>query len=229
MSYKKPYLILYDIDGTLVRLDKTGRWIYQKALCEVLGKEVSIESIDWIGTTDIEIIHKVIEENGFSGRDSVRKMYQVFERITYLFREIIRNSPQSITILPFAYETSEWTYNNYYNCLLTGNIREVAYMKLSPFGLDKFFPVGSFGDEKKERAKLVPIALNRASEYYKISFEKVFIVGDSHRDIIAAKENGIPSIIVTTGKMKKEELEKYTPDYIIPSLKELPDILLNHC
>ncbi|MCX8028438.1 MAG: HAD hydrolase-like protein [Brevinematales bacterium] len=225
MSSKKPILLLYDIDGTLVVLDKTGRLIYQEALSQVLNKEISLNSVDWVGTTDIEIIHKVIQDNGFYGKDSVIKMFQVFERISFMFREIVDKTPEKIKLLPYAYEISEWSYNNYYNCLLTGNIKEVAYMKLSPFKIDKFFPVGAFGDEKKERTKLVPIAIRRSEEYYKTTFSKYLIIGDSHRDIIAARENNIPCAIVTTGKMKREELEKYNPNYIIESLNELPNII----
>lgn len=225
MSYKGKILFLYDIDGTLVKLDKTGRIIYQQALSEVLKKDISLEHIEWIGTTDIEVIHKVIEENGFFGKQSVIKMFQVFEKISFLFRELIEKTPEKLSILPYAYEVSEWTYNNYYNCLLTGNIKEVAYMKLYPFKLDKFFPIGAFGDEKKDRIKLVPIAIKRAKEYYNTDFEDYIIVGDSHRDIIAAKANNIKSIIVTTGKMSKEELQPYSPDYIIESLNQLPKIV----
>ncbi|MGC8871097.1 MAG: HAD family hydrolase, partial [Brevinematia bacterium] len=177
------------------------------------------------GITDIEIIHKVIEDNGFYGKDSVKKMFQVFERISLLFREIIEKTPQKLLLLPYAYEVSEWVYENFYTCLLTGNIKDVAYMKIGLFGLDKFFPVGAFGDEKKDRRKLVPIAINRSKEYYKVDFEDYFFVGDSHRDIIAAKENNIKSIIVLTGKMTKDKLLPYGPDFLIDDLSQLKAIV----
>lgn len=229
MCYKRKILFLFDVDGTLVKLDKTGRWVYQKALSEVLGKNVYIEGIDWIGTTDIEIIHKVIEDNGFYGKDSVKKMLQVFDRISVLFREIVEKTPEKLSILPYAYEVSEWVYENFYTCLLTGNIKNVAYMKIGIFGLDKFFPIGAFGDEKKDRRKLVPIAISRAKEYYGVDFEDYFVVGDSHRDVIAAKDNNIKSIIVLTGRMTKEEILPYGPDFIISNLSELKEMFVKEC
>lgn len=218
-------MFLYDIDGTLITLDKTGRWVYQKALSEVLGKEISIEHIDWLGTTDIEIIHKIVEENGFFGRESIIKMFQIFERISLLFKEIVEKTPEKLRILPYAYEIVRWSYENYYNCLLTGNIKEVAYMKLSPFGLGEFFPVGAFGDERKDRVKLVPMAIKRAEEYYNTKFDDFLVIGDSHRDIIAAKGNNIKSVVVPTGKMSKEELQKYQPDFLIETLNDLPKVV----
>ncbi|MEN2997757.1 MAG: HAD hydrolase-like protein [Brevinematia bacterium] len=224
MSFRNRILFLYDIDGTLVKLDG-GRLVYQKVLSETLRKDISLEHIDWLGTTDVEVIHKILCDNGFAGKQLVTKMFEVFEKASELFREMIEKNPEKLRALPYAKETTEWTYKNYYNCLLTGNIRKIAYMKLSPFGMDKYFPVGAFGDEKKSRTKLVPIAIKRSMKHYNTSFDEFFIIGDSHRDTITARENGIRSIIVTTGKMSKEELEKFAPDFLIDSLSELPKIV----
>ncbi|MFN4246018.1 MAG: HAD family hydrolase [Brevinematia bacterium] len=225
MSYRKPILLLYDIDGTLVKLDKTGRLVYQKALCEVLNKDITLDHIDWIGTTDIEVIYKILKDNYIDDKEISIKMSEVFKRISTLFKNIIEETPEKILTLPNAYEVVEYTYKNYYNCLLTGNIKEVAYMKLKPSKIDTFFHVGAFGDEEKEREKLVPIAIKRAQKYYKTKFNNFFIIGDSHRDIIAAKKNKIKSIVVTTGKMSREELEKFEPDFIIDNLKDIITIL----
>ncbi|WP_448377378.1 HAD hydrolase-like protein, partial [Fervidobacterium sp.] len=152
--------------------------------------------------------------------------HNIFEEIKSLFRKIVEETPEKIKLLPYAYEISEWIYENYYSALLTGNIMEVAYMKLKPFGLDKFFPVGAFGNEKRDRTKLVPIAIKRAKEYYKVDeFEEVLVLGDSHRDIIAANSNNLKSIIVLTGKLTKEELEPYKPYCIIENLSFLPGVV----
>ncbi len=225
MKKRKKILFLVDIDGTLLKLDKTGRWVYQEALRKVLNKDISIEHIDWVGTTDIEIIHKIITESGIHGKESINKMHEVFREITALFKKVIEETPEKIKLLPHAYEISEWLYNNYYPALLTGNITEVAYMKLKPFGLEKFYPIGAFGNDRKNRAKLVPIAIKRAQEHYKTDFEDVIVVGDSHRDIIAANENNLKSIIVLTGKLTREELEPYKPSAIIENLSFLPQAI----
>ncbi len=222
---KEKVLFLFDIDGTLIELDKTGRWVYQRAINEVIGENISLENVSWAGTTDIEIIHEIVVSKGFNGRESVRKMREIFEKIKKYFRILIESEVYKIKSLPYAYETLEWCYNNHYTSLLTGNIKEVAYMKISPFKMDRFLPVGAFGDEKKERDMLVNIALERAEKFYKTRFDRLVIVGDSHRDIIAAKRTGINCIITTTGKMTKEELLPYKPDVIIESLKYLPEAL----
>lgn len=227
MSSRKDILFLYDIDGTLVKLDEISRQAYSQALLKVLGKSVSLEEVDWTGATDTEVISRVIRNCGFVGKQLYKKLHMVFRVAPLFFEELIRTTPNIARMLPYAYEISEWTYRNYYNCLLTGNIRKVAYMKLSLFGLDKFFPVGAFGNERKNRNKLVPIAVKRAENYYKTKFRDFIIVGDSYRDIFTARANNIKSVIVTTGKTSREQLQKFTPDFIVDSLSELPSIVLS--
>lgn len=222
---RKKILFLVDIDGTLLKLDKTGRWVYQEALRQVLNKDISIEHINWIGTTDIEIIHKIINDSGISGEESITKMHEVFNKIKILFKKIVEETPEKIQLLPYAYEISEWIYNNFYPALLTGNIKEVAYMKLKPFGMEKFFPIGAFGDERGNRSELIPMVISRAQEYYKTHFDDIIVIGDSHRDIIAANANNLKSIIVLTGNLTKEELEPYNPYIMIDNLSFLPELV----
>lgn len=54
--------------------------------------------------------------------------------------------------------------------------------------------------------------------------EKVFLISDDiYTDLMGAKELGIGTIFMTTGKYKQEELKKanFKPDYVFHSLKEL--------
>jgi phosphoglycolate phosphatase-like HAD superfamily hydrolase len=113
--------------------------------------------------------------------------------------------------------------------LLTGNFKENAYLKLSTFKLEKFFPFGAFGSDNEDRNKLPEIAINRANDYMRVinhnytrydeinvfNTNNTIIIGDSPGDIECAKSNGIFSLAVSTGTFCYKELKKCNPDFII--------------
>ncbi len=57
--------------------------------------------------------------------------------------------------------------------------------------------------------------------------ESVIISDDFYTDLMGAKTLGIKTIFITTGKYKKEDLDKtdFKPDFIVNSLKEAEDVL----
>jgi histidinol-phosphate phosphatase family protein len=61
-----------------------------------------------------------------------------------------------------------------------------------------------------------------------IDLNKVYFVGDKESDVIAAKNLGCKSILVLSGKTKKEDIEgfKQKPDFIKEDLKSAVDWVL---
>jgi|YelNatPaOPRAMG01_1025707.scaffolds.fasta_scaffold10044_7 4-nitrophenyl phosphatase len=59
--------------------------------------------------------------------------------------------------------------------------------------------------------------------------ESVIISDDFHTDLMGAKALGIKTIFITTGKYKKEDLEKtdFKPDFIVDSLRQAEGVLLD--
>ncbi|MCX7830766.1 MAG: hypothetical protein N2445_06880, partial [Acidobacteria bacterium] len=77
--------------------------------------------------------------------------------VTYLKDEIPSNAkewlcPNVPQILSIAEE------KNFALSIVTGNVKKAAEIKLSSTNLDKFFPIGAFGDDADERWKLLQIA-----------------------------------------------------------------------
>jgi len=54
----------------------------------------------------------------------------------------------------------------------------------------------------------------------------VVMVGDTHYDLVGAKENGISSVAVAYGFGTKETLEACNPDFLVGSVDELGELLL---
>ena len=56
--------------------------------------------------------------------------------------------------------------------------------------------------------------------------DNVVMIGDTHFDLIGARENEISSIAVTYGFGKIDTLSEYNPNYIVDSVDELAELLL---
>src|SRR5205814_1606434 len=78
-----------------------------------------------------------------------------------------------------------------YQTVLTGNLREVARIKLEVFGLDHYVDLasGAYGDDDPERVNLVRLAQQRVTERTGVAFngDNTILIGDTPRDIEAAR------------------------------------------
>ena len=48
--------------------------------------------------------------------------------------------------------------------------------------------------------------------------DRIFVIGDTPRDILAGKKNNVRTIAVETGGYKRDDLVSFEPDYILSSL-----------
>jgi phosphoglycolate phosphatase len=91
--------------------------------------------------------------------------------------------------------------------LVTGNIRECAYLKLGSVGFDRFFGFGGFGDEHAERTEIARVALAAAEKAGFFAAEGgSCLVGDTPFDVAAGLAVGLPVIGVSSGKYGAEAL-----------------------
>jgi phosphoglycolate phosphatase len=126
--------------------------------------------------------------------------------------------------LPGARATLEYlaTEKNIHQGILTGNLRQVARIKLEVFGLNSHVDLeaSAYGDDHTERAKLVAIAQNRASTRTGTRFESrdTVLVGDTPKDIEAGIAAGVRVIGVASGKSSVQELREAGGAVIVTDL-----------
>jgi phosphoglycolate phosphatase-like HAD superfamily hydrolase len=93
--------------------------------------------------------------------------------------------------------------------------------------LRRYFRFGAFSEMARDRAGLVRRAVREARERgWTRRGARIWLVGDSPNDILAARANGVQAIAVYTGISTQAELEAYAPDLLLRDLRALrPEIL----
>jgi phosphoglycolate phosphatase-like HAD superfamily hydrolase len=220
-------LLLFDIDGTLLRCNGAGKAAVLQALQEEWGRLPDIDEIPFAGMTDRGILVQILAKKNIPIDEMPQIINRVLERyLTFLPNEL--SLPNRVEVLPgvvdlLAYlASSRIPYG-----LLTGNIRQGAELKLKAGGLDQYFKIGAFGDDAINRNLLPPIALQRAAEYYEIDFlpENVWIIGDTPKDIECGKVNQCKTIALTTGGYSETELMSHQPEMVIKDLADWQSML----
>jgi phosphoglycolate phosphatase-like HAD superfamily hydrolase len=110
--------------------------------------------------------------------------------------------------------------NNVALGLGTGNLAEAARLKLEPGGLHRRFSFGGYGSDARDRGHVLQKALDRAALILGREFDPggALFVGDTMRDINAARAVGGRVIAVATGDQSVAELD--SADLAVESLED---------
>ena len=225
-----PILLLFDIDGTLVRFrDGKSKELFSVAMKNIFGTEISEDMMpDFQGQTDLKILQLICHKFGFSYQKLLDDIDNIWEMMYDMFKDFA--DEEHLKLLPGINTLlHRLSASDDFQCaLLTGNFEKNAYLKLSPWGIDKLFPFGAFGSDHQDRNKLLPIAIDRANRYWGedvFNLNNTIIIGDSHMDIECARSNGIPVVSVATGWLNTEKLEELKPDVVLDTLENTDEVI----
>ena len=111
--------------------------------------------------------------------------------------------------------------------LCKGNLESGARVKLARGGLDGHFEwgphaIGGFAHDGEARERVVAAALTRASARLgrTIHAREALVVGDTPRDVAAARHVGCPVLAVATGRYAASELAACGADHVSPTLAD---------
>lgn len=210
---RQPVLLLFDIDGTLVRVP-AGRRAYRRALQEIFGVDDADRDFDFSGRTDRLAFRELAARCGAPDADADLVIARYLE---HLHRELAVDPG---LCLPGArrFTAACAAEPRYRLALGTGNVQEGARAKLKVHDLDHFFPTGGFGDDADRRADILRVAVERAESHYGRRFHRVIVIGDTPLDIEAARAIGAGVLAVATGRPALEELAAAGPDGLLPDL-----------
>lgn len=204
-------LILWDIDGTLIRTDRAGIAALVRAFAQLHGGSPPLEAIEVAGRTDRWIINSMLTLHGIE--PTPENVHSVLEGYLQLLHGEISTRPGMV--LPGVIELLEALHGrtDVAQGLLTGNVERGAKIKLEHFKVWHYFAFGAFGDDSPLRNDLGPHALRRAREKHAVEFtpDRTFVIGDTPHDIECGKVIGARTIGVATGRYSAEELRAHTP------------------
>ena len=200
-------IVLFDLDGTLVLTGGAGRRALDRAFVDVCGCPDALSSIQFGGMTDRAIARIGLRAAGWD--ETLENMERVLGRYLEHLREEVRRS-EGYRIMPGVLELLDQLGQNsdVGLGLGTGNIERGAEIKLVRGDLFHRFAFGGFGSDAEDRAELLLFGVERGAAYLgtRVSECRVVVVGDTPRDIDAAKAIGAACVAVATGGHTVDEL-----------------------
>jgi len=219
-----PTLILWDIDGTLLRGGGVGKRAMEAAFREVLASVATaafdLASVPFHGNTDPLIIGAGLELLGHATTDEiVTGIAGAYLR--FLQAEIAR-APPFVRLAGALEAVQALAATGSHQGLGTGNIEAAAWLKVAAVDLAGHFHYGGFGSDAGERAELLRIGRERGAAQLGVAPEacRVVVIGDTLRDIAAARAIDAQVIAVATGGDSVETLRAASPDLLFASLAD---------
>ena len=207
-------LVLFDLDGTLVDAGGCGRRALVHAMKNLYGVTPQFDHTLISGRTDEDnfaVVYGLIKKGKKPSATEMKKMKAAY--LDLLPQEVqasVRGKKYKLVrgvkkFLEFLAKDKDMVLG-----LGTGNLEEGARLKLEPSGLGKFFTVGGYGSDGRTREEMLKSAVKRAEKKYKTHLEpqNVFVIGDTHRDIVAAKNCGFHSAVLTNGFGEAQKIQR---------------------
>lgn len=204
-------LVLFDIDGTLLTSDASGRSAIRLAFAEEFGDLTFLESVRFDGKTDPQIIRELCLAAGAEHRVTEATLLSLLNRYINLLEHELSQRKARVRTLPGVGALLDALEADPSFCLglLTGNVKAGARLKLAAAGIDfNRFKVGAFGCDSAHRPELPPIAAARAAEHFgrEPSGNDVVIIGDTPADVTCGNGIGARAIAVATGSYSEDAL-----------------------
>ena len=215
-------LVLFDIDGTLLREGLAPKIAFARALRETYATTGPIGEFKFAGMTDPQCVTEIMRLAGIS-EDVIRaRRTECLRRyVEHLHLEMPNH--EGAKLFPGVRELLE-RLNKLEDVmvgLLTGNILRGAELKLRRWNLESYFRFGAFGDDHEDRCALARIALEKARALAGRPFTgaDTTVIGDTPRDIDCARAIGARAVVVATGHVSRAELAEAGPDVILESFQ----------
>lgn len=215
-------LVLFDIDGTLIRTGGAGVKAFERTLASAFGVPDGTAAIQFAGRTDPAIVRDCFARHGIA--PSAENFARFFESYVFWLDQLLPQTAGAIcpgvTDLLCGLSTlSEPPVVG----LLTGNIRLGAEIKLRHFRLWEAFVTGGFGDDSEDRRQIAAIARRRGGELIgrALAGDEILVVGDTPHDVNCGRAIQARTLAVATGGATRDELAAHHPTWLVEDLTQV--------
>lgn len=221
-------ILLFDLDGTLVRAGGAGRKALNQAVRNVFKVDKDCGELSLAGKTDLvnfaEAIANAVGRK--PTRADVDRVHEEYIRVLPRFvRLALKAKRYELTsgierlLKTLAARKGEVALG-----LGTGNMERGARIKLEPSGLNGYFPWGGYGSDAYHRHLLLKKAVARAKKHHRlrrVAPADVFVIGDTPLDVAAGKRAGYRTVGVGTGFSTWGELKRSRPDFLAKDFRNV--------
>ncbi|MEX0775554.1 MAG: haloacid dehalogenase-like hydrolase [Phycisphaeraceae bacterium] len=221
-----PFLLLWDIDGTIVHTGGAGMRAMFTVAHRMFGADFRWDGIEAAGHLDPLIFAEAAILNCVENHEDRHEAF----RDSYLaeLEKELRSNQTKVHVPPGVHHMLALLHRRAREQgdvvlgLLTGNYRGAAPLKLAAAGVDPaWFTVTAFGDEGQTRADLVGLALRKFAGVLPVPAvdpRRVVVIGDTPRDVACATAHGCVALAVATGGYSVETLRQAGADVVTPDL-----------
>lgn len=225
-------LVLWDIDGTLIRGGPIAGNVFASAVERVIGRSADAHGVVMGGKTDPQIAHEILVALGVEASEAAGHVSTVIGHLEADLAAAEAELRAAGYVLPGVVGVLSALADDprVVQSVLTGNTAANAAVKLAAFDLARYvdIDVGAFGSDDADRRMLVPVAVARARSMrgFTGSSSDVWIVGDTPRDHACAVAAGARSLLVATGKsVTRDDLEACGADAVLDDLSDVDEVL----
>lgn len=216
----RPTVLLFDIDGTLVTTGGVGRRAVERAFERAHGRADACSLIRFDGMTDRSITRLGLQAIGVAPTDeAIDQVLDIY--LGELQAELLLSTPETYRVhvgVPEALAAA--SARGMALGLGTGNLERGARLKLEHVGLYHHFDFGGFGSDHELRVELIRTGALRGAQRLgvPVSACRVVVIGDTPKDVDAARGIGAESIGVGTASFSAQQLLEHGATYAFDDL-----------
>jgi phosphoglycolate phosphatase len=214
------HILLFDIDGTLIRSGGAGKAAMERGLEDAFGIRFQHDTIPYGGRTDVAIGRDLLNVHGLEPTDdNLAKLQAAYQHhlddtLNKFDGAVLPGIQDALRVLHGQPTVALG--------LLTGNVQSGARKKLLHFGLWDFFAFGGFADGTPDRNVVAQRAYAEATRHVQqdVPGDRVWVIGDTRHDVTCARSINARAIAVETGGISRAELATAEPDYLFKDFRE---------